>query len=140
MKYTTEVFPATGGAHAMLVVVPDSFWPTQRELLDRSEQRHSNYLTLDISLPHKPRSTGYKSQNHHLWGHAAQIGEHLGYDRREMVYLIAEMTNGWPMVECMGKMIPRSESMISSAVAAEAIEVAHRIAAENGINLIEEGV
>ena len=138
MKYTTKVYPVTEGAHALLVPVPDTFWPSQREMLDKSALKHSGYLTVDFSLPHKPRSVGWKSQNHHLWGHAAQIGEHLGYDRREVVYIIAEMTNGWPMAEYKGKMVPKSESGISSAVAVEAIEVAHRIAAENGIVLIEE--
>jgi hypothetical protein len=85
----------------------------------------------------KSRSTGKGSQNHHLWGHAGQIAEELGYDRREMLYVIAEMTPGWPMVEFGNICIPQSESGISSAVAHEAIETAHRIAAENNVVLRE---
>jgi hypothetical protein len=139
VKYTTKVYPGTEGTHALLVEVPESVWPSQRALLDKSAVKHNGYLSLSVDLPHKPRSTGWKSQNHHLFGHAAQIGEELGYDRREMVYIIAGMTNGWPMAEYKGVMMPRSESVISSEVASEAIEVAHRIAAENNIRLREEG-
>jgi len=138
MKYTCKVHPATNGAHAILVEVPAVEWPGQRVLLDKSATKHNGYLTVSFDLPHRPRSTGFKSQNHHLFGHAAQIGKELGYDRREMVYLIAEMTPEWPMVEFKGKMVPRSESTISVEVAAAAIETAHRVAAENGIRLIEE--
>lgn len=110
-----------------------------RALSAVSVAKHNGYLTLTVDLPHRKRSTGWKSQNHHLWGHAAQIGSELGYDRREMVYIIAGMTNGWPTAEYKGVMIPKSESTISVEVATEAIEVAHRIAAENGIRLIEDG-
>ena len=138
MTYTCKVHPATNGAHALLVEVPAESWPAQRALLDRSAEKHNGYLTLDVSLPHRKRSTGWKSQNHHLFGHAAQIGKELGYDRREMVYLIAEMTSDWPMREYKGRMVPASESTISVEVASAAIEVAHRIAAENGIRLVEE--
>lgn len=106
-------------------------------IIERSHKSRGGYLSFDINLPRKPRSTGENSQNHHLWGHAEQIGEHLGYDRREMLYLIAEMTPGWPMAEFRGHLIPRSEALIDSDTAAKAIETAHRIAAENGIRLME---
>ncbi len=104
-------------------------------LVEKSHKSRGGYLSLTIDLPKRPRSTGDLSQNHHLWGHAEQIGEHLGYDRREMLYLIAEMTPGWPMAEYKGKMIPRSESLIDSETSARAIETAHRIASENGIRI-----
>jgi hypothetical protein len=120
------------------VQVPTDYKARVDDLLQKAYAKHNGHLTFSVELPHKPRSTGYKSQNHHLWGHAAQIGQDLGYDRREMVYLIAEMTNGWPMAEYKGKMVPRSEATISSEVAAQAIETAHRIAAENRIILREE--
>lgn len=106
-------------------------------LVGKSHKTRNGYLSFDINLPRKPRSTGENSQNHHLWGHAEQIGEHLGYDRREMLYLIAEMTPGWPMAEFRGHLIPRSEALIDSETSAKAIETAHRIAAENGIRLRE---
>ena len=106
-------------------------------LVAKSRKTRGGFLSFDINLPKRPRSTGENSQNHHLWGHSEQIGEHLGYDRREMLYLIAEMTPGWPMAEYNGKMIPRSESLIDSETSARAIETAHRIAIENGIRLRE---
>lgn len=138
MKYTCEVFPSANGGPAMLVMVPPAMWPAQRALLDKSAEKHSCYLSLDVSLPHKPRSTGWKSQNHHLWGHAAQIGTELGYDRREMLYLIASMTNEWPMMRYKDKQVPVSEAQISSDVSSAAIETAHRIAADNNITLRED--
>jgi hypothetical protein len=135
------IFTAKVRAHeiGLEIEAPVMSWPTAVTLLEKSAQKHNGYMTVTLSLPHRPRSTGWKSQNHHLWGHAAQIGQELGYDRREMLYLIAEMTSGWPMAEYKGKMVPVSEAKISSEVASEAIETAHRIAAENGIRLVEDG-
>ncbi len=77
MKYTTEIFPASAGAHAMLVLVPDAIWPAQRALLDKSAAKHSGYLTLDVSLPHKPRSTGPRSINNRIHGHCEDLEQQL---------------------------------------------------------------
>jgi len=94
--------------------------------------------TITMKKYYKGRSTGPKSQSHHLWGHAAQLGEHLGYDRREMLYLIAEMTPSWPIIAHNGHCAPASESKIDKLTASQAIDICHRIAAEEGIELIEE--
>jgi len=93
---------------------------------------------LQLKKWYQARTTGRGSQSHHLWGHADQIGNQLGYAKSEMMQIIADMTPSWPRVEYEGKTVSVSESGIDSFTASEAIEVAHRIAAEENITLIEE--
>jgi len=99
---------------------------------------HGGPAVIQMKKWYQARTTGYKSQSHHLWGHAEQLGTHLGYTKSEMMQIIADMTPSWPMVEYNGKLISASESAINSFTASEAIEVAHRIGAEENIHLIEE--
>jgi len=110
----------------------------QWEAMLKDAEKHGGYLRLRVSSVERPRSTGKGSQNHHIWAHAAQIGSELGYDRREMLYVIASMTPEWPMRDIGGVMVPVSEAGISSFVASKAIDMAHWIAAENNITLKEE--
>jgi|GEM_PF-5616132 len=93
---------------------------------------------LQLKKWYQGRTTGWGSQSHHLWGHAEQIGNHLGYAKSEMMQIIADMTPSWPRREYEGKSVSVSESGIDSFTASEAIDVAHRIAAEENITLIEE--
>ena len=122
-------------AHSLVIRVPP-----QAELMAATfvKRLRGGPARVELYKWYKGRSTGPGSQSHHLWGHAAQIGEHLGYDRREMLYLIAEMTPQWPMAVYHDHGIPASEATIDSATASAAIDVCHRIAAEEGIMLIEE--
>lgn len=94
-----------------------------------------------ISKPRKARTTGEKSQNHHLNGHVQQIARETGnsfdvvkaYIKREAV------GQGYPFETLpSGDIMPISEADTDTSACAIAIDTAHRIAAEWGINLIEE--
>ena len=63
-------------AYEIPVFVRDYYWLFNNELLDKK----ITYHRLEISAPHKPRTTGDKSQNHHINGHCQQIAYELGYD------------------------------------------------------------
>ena len=102
------------------------------------EKLHGGPSIIELKKWYNRRSTGWKSQSHHLWGHATQLGEHLGYDKSEMMYLIADMTPSWPRITWRGHTRSASESAINSYTAAEAIETMHRVAAQEGVNLREE--
>ena len=141
MKYTTEVFPATGGAHAMLVVVPDACWPTQRELLDRSAQRHSNYLTLDISLPHKPRTLKGSRKFHKLVSVLSPIIS-MSFDECKLFVKMEATALGYG-TKIVGKgkrlqTIPISEADASTAEENMLIETVLKIGAEEGHDLEAE--
>ena len=140
MKFTSTVYPATEGARAVLVAIPNASWPMVRELLDTSALKHSGYLTVDLSLPHKPRSTGPLSANNHAWGHATQIAKELdqGDDPRDVLYDACIATPGYPTrMNRFGRVVAKTWSKASTIEAASVIETLHRIAAEFSIQLIE---
>ena len=113
MKYTCLVAPGESGTHVLFVVVPDAIWPSQRVMLDKSAEKHSGYLTLDVSLPHRPRTTGEKSQNNKAWGAATQIARGLnqGDDPRDVLYDACIATAGYPTrMNKFGRIVAQSWS------------------------------
>ena len=104
-------------------------------------RKYNGHVTVRYSTPHRPRSTGWKSQNHHLRGHARQLCGYTGFSMSEMMQVIKEDTPSWPVEykEFRGKRraVYASEADISVEVASEAIEICHRIAADNEWTLKE---
>ena len=122
------------GGH-LIVEVPS---PASTAMNVFIEKLRGGPALIDLRKWYNRRSTGWKSQSHHLWGHASQLGEHFGYDKSTMLYLVADMVPSWPRVTWRGSTRSTSESQIDMYTAAEAIETMHRIAAEEGVNLREE--
>lgn len=97
----------------------------------------------DLYLPHNPRSTGWKSQNHHINGHCQQIAIETGASFDAVKYFMKReaIGRGWPVDTLPnGEAIPASEGdpRISSYHAYILIEIIHQFAAEWMIALIEE--
>ena len=115
--------------------------PALYDLLEKCESKCNGYVALRLDTPHRPRSTGWKSQNHHIRGHARQLCDYTGFTMREMMDVIKEECPNWPVEyrEFRGKRraVYASEADISVEVASEAIEICHRIAADNGWTLKE---
>lgn len=111
------------------------------DLLERCEAKCNGYVALRLDMPHRPRTTGWKSQNAHLHGHIRQLCEPTGYTMSEMKQIIKEDTPSWPVEyrEFRGKRraVYASEADISVEVASEAIEICHRIATDNEWTLKE---
>jgi len=95
----------------------------------------------------KPKSTGWRSQTAHFWGHATSIAEQLTAPghmiTKDMVahaLLHALVEEGeWPAAEIAGIMEPLSWSMVDSRLANVAIEYCHAFADEHGLYLYEYG-
>ena len=148
MKFTCQAFPGEGGSHAVLVVVPSVSWPGVRALMDKSAEKHNNYLTLEVSLPHKPISKGPKKskpgdrgyQMNHAWGHAGQIAEIVGEDARDVLYeaCIASAPRYPTRMSAFGKITAKRWSLATMEEASVVIEKLHQIAAEFGVVLREE--
>ncbi len=134
LTFTTEVVNYRGYFHA---ATPADYQAAVDALADKVTLRTRGrcYLTVTLAEPHRPRSTGWKSQNHHLRGHARQMCGYTGFTMSEMMQAIKEDTPDWPMEfkEFRGKrrQFYASEADISMEVASEAIEICHRIAADN---------
>lgn len=128
--------------HGLTVDKPPAFEAAINVLLEQSKQKCAGYLNIRLDLPHRPRTTGWKSQNHHLRGHTRQLCGYTGFDMSEMMQVIKEDTPSWPVdykiIRGKKRMIHASEADISIEVASEAIEMCHVYAAENGWILKEE--
>lgn len=114
--------------------------------IDRKAPAKFYYLKIDI--PRRPRTTGPKSQNTHLNGHAQQIAVETGQPFEDvkkkakqigigMGYPILQDENG-PVLDFWGEAQGISESDCSTEEAAILIEALHLLAAELEIDLIEE--
>jgi len=119
----------------LLVAKPRAFETALAVLLEQARAKCAGYLNVRLDLPHRPRTTGWKSQNHHLRGHARQLCGYTGFTMSEMLQIVKEDTPSWPVEfkEFRGKrrMIHASEADISIETASEAIEICHRIAFDN---------
>lgn len=140
LQFTTKAVLRDGD---LLVSVPRAFDTALLVLLERSALKTAGYLTVKLDTPHRPRSTGWKSQNHHLRGHVRQLCDYTGYTMSEMMQVVKEDTPTWPVeykvIRGKRRMLHVSEADISVEVASEAIEICHRFAGENGWTLYEGG-
>lgn len=120
-----------------------------QNLFSLCAKKHNYYVRVKFSTPARARSTGYKSQNTHLNGHCQQIAEDTGNDFAlvklcvkekaiDMGYPMLYDDNGNPKVGMHGIRLAQSESDASTVECKILIEAAHLIAAEYGVNLIEE--
>ena len=99
----------------------------------------SGYASVNISKPHKPRTTGEGSQSHHFHGHCGSIALALSLppDMVKRAIKIMAMEDGYPGNEIGGVKVPMSEADADTTQEALLIEVTHRFAAEHNIPLIE---
>ncbi len=101
------------------------------------------HFRIRMDKPFVPRSTGYKSQNHHLRGHCKQIAQFLGLTMSEVHETIKNELALWPEKMINGphgeRFVKESEADISMEVCAAAIELCHVWAAHIGCPLIETG-
>lgn len=110
-------------------------------VLSAIKSKHNDYAQVTIKTPRKPRTTGFKSQNHHLNGHIVQICNHTGNSYsvvKDYIKIIAVEQFGYPYKIINNKLIPQGESDCSTEECAMLIESSHYVAAEIGITLREE--
>ncbi len=111
-----------------------------RRELRKCRDKYGDFVLLTIEPPKKPRTTGAKSQNHHLNGHIVQICNVTGssYNAvKDEVKRIAVENMGYPYEIVNGHIHPKGESESSTDECAKLIEAAHVLAADMGIILQE---
>jgi hypothetical protein len=100
----------------------------------------------DLDKPFVPRSTGWKSQNHHLNAHCAQIARDTGNDMADVKTGVKarSIKRGFPephTIKVKGRgavEVWKSESDCSTVECSWLIDETHQVADELGIVLIEE--
>lgn len=111
------------------------------KLLATCRDKNNDFVTVSLSRPRKPRTTGPGSQNHHLNGHIMQICQETGNDYdtvKNCIKQIAVEQFGYPYQEVAGHIIPKAERETSTEECALLIEASHYLAADLGLILREE--
>ena len=129
---------STGSSAAICFEIPI---PYRTALWAMVESAKTDYWNVKISRPKRPRTTGWKSQNHHINGHVQQICTETGNTFSAVKERMKELAigMGYP-IETLpdGSVKPISESEIDTVQAGYLIDTIHMFCAEYGIRLIEE--
>ncbi len=128
----------TGSRAAVSFEVPEMF---RGQLWAMVEKAKTEYYQVKISRPKRPRTTGDKSQNHHINGHCQQIANETGNSFAVVKEYMkrAAIDRNYP-IETLpdGSVMPRSEADIDTVEAGYLIDTIHQFADEWQIRLIEE--
>ena len=131
---------AHGTVSQVIIEIPESYRDAWRELASKPSVKKSHQLYVQLGPPRRPRTTGYRSQNTHIHGHAQQIAEHTG-DYVDDVIAEAKrraVAVGYPTREnSFGHIVPVSEREASTAEAALLIDELHHIASDLNVRLKE---
>jgi hypothetical protein len=125
----------TGDQNRILFEVPKSL----QLILWAEVKKSPEYLNVKIGRPSKPRTTGELSQNHHVNGHIQQICQETGndFDAVKLYCKTRALERGYPFDTINGVIIPWSETRLDTEQCAIFIEAIHQVAAEEGVELIE---
>ena len=87
----------------------------------------------------KLRSTGDRSQNHHINSHIQAIAQDTGndFDTIKLWCKREAISEGYPFETFRGVRVPWSETRLDTLQAGILIETIHRLAAELNIRLVE---
>jgi len=127
----------TGSHAAISFELPAPFRAAFWAMVEKSK---TEYYQVKISRPRKPRTTGWKSQNHHWRGHCRDIMEQTGNSMTDVATALKEYAvefYGYPEDEKFGKMKPRSEADLDTVEEGVLIDATHHFAASWGFYLKE---
>ena len=111
-----------------------------KKILVSCREKYNDFVQVTLKPPYRPRTTGAKSQNHHLNGHIVQlcnITQHSYYEIKYCVKMKAVEALDYPYSIINGYLLPKSEHECSTEECAKLIEAAHLLAADWQIVLKE---
>ena len=128
----------TGSPAAVSFELPVKYRATWEKMVENAK---TNQWNVKISRPKRPRTTGWKSQNHHINGHCQQIAMETGNSFTAVKERMKELAigRGYPKETLVdGSVKPKSEADIDTVEAGYLIDTIHQFADEWNIRLIEE--
>ena len=134
LQITTRIIHEPG---RLIVELPPTYDTAMKVFV---EKLRGGPAIIQLKKWYKGRSTGWKSQSHHINGHCQQIAEETGNDLDTVKsYCKNEaISAGYPIDILNDIVIPWSEARIDTLQASILIDTIHRLAADYGINLKEE--
>lgn len=99
IEFTVRILPSH--PHEFAIAIPAGYEGAFAHLRERCR---AGYVTAKLAEPHRPRTTGYRSENSHSHGHFADIAEQLSdasvtYSPEEVgraLKLMAMKAGEWP--------------------------------------------
>lgn len=139
----------TARRDTVAVVAPRDIKPKLEQLFTLSDDKHNGHITITIETVRKPRTTGHRSQSHHLNGHIQQLAEFTGmpFELIKLEVKCRAVGMGYPMLmkpdgtvqtDIYGRVMGISEADSSTKECAVLIETTHMLASEVGFELQEE--
>jgi hypothetical protein len=131
IQLVTKVTHAPG---AIVMVIPLQAEPAVVRFF---ETLHGAPATVLLKKFYQRRTTGWKSQSHHINGHCQQIAEATGndFDAIKTYCKTQAISRGYPFDTIKGQVVPWSETRIDVLQASILIDEIHHIAADEGILL-----
>ena len=116
------------------------------QLQSKALKSKAGYLTVQVDLPKKPRTTGRKSQCNFINGAIRQIAQETGNDFSDlkMYFKMKAVSRGYPLMmregkivysKVTGELLPESEANVSTIEAGYLIDEIIQEAQELGIEL-----
>ena len=132
-----------------VMVIPPEFKSYSNALLEWCYKNRAGVVSVTLSPPKKPRTTGRFSQNNHFKGHVRQISVETQNSFSAVEYAILQraLEHGYPqecdsggnlLFDLLGNPSPLNQKDASSEDFSILIETAHVIADELQIRLVEE--
>lgn len=106
-----------------------------RAFLVSCQKQTNDYISVSLTKPFKPRTTGPNSQNHKLNGMIMQLCNYTGNDYDSVKYcikMLAVEQLGYPFKELGGRLLPKGEHECSTEECSLLIEAAYLLGAELG--------
>lgn len=122
------------------LVIPGPHIALMDYQVNQLQEKYNGNCKAVIGKPWKGRTTGKGGQNPHINGHISQIASETGntFKAVKIACKLQSMDEGYPFDTIAGQRAPWSETRLSTVHANIFIETIHRVAAELGIELIEE--
>ena len=123
--------------HIITINTPESLDETVDIFVNKL---HGGPAVIQMKKWYQARTTGWKSQNHHINGHIAQISQELGidFDTVKLYLKNKAIARGYPYDILDDCVYPWSETRIDTLQAGFLIDEIHQFSAERDIKLIEE--
>ena len=124
----------------VVVRIPYDYEHAVTVLSGKMQAKRLTQLYVKLALPRKPRTTGWRSQSHHVNGHVQTIAAYTGdsFDDVKMHVKREAIADGYQVrTNSWGEVVPQSEADASTVECAMLIDAAHRVASFLGVALKE---
>jgi len=125
---------------SITLAFPKSYDISLELLKEKLFHKRITQVYVKLGMPRKPRTTGDKSQSHHLNGHIQQIAQYTGddFDDVKMEIKRRAISRGYPFrTDSFGNVVPESEANSSTVECAMLIDTAHEVASFLNLRLKE---